>query len=59
MASQIGSVILASAQSIGKVYVIGAVGFLAVKCTCLDVCVCARDVVSVTTAYDGAAWALL
>jgi hypothetical protein len=38
MGSEIGSVILASAQSVGKVYVIGAVGFLAVKCTCLTGC---------------------
>ena len=44
MGSEIGSVILASAQSVGKVYVIGSVGFLAVKCTYgQDVCVCAMS----------------
>lgn len=32
MTSAIASVIIASAQSVGKVYVIGAVGFFAVTC---------------------------
>lgn len=32
MSSAIGSVILASAQSVGKVFVIGGVGYLAVLC---------------------------
>ena len=31
--STVASVLIASAQSVAKVYMIGAVGFLAVKCT--------------------------
>jgi hypothetical protein len=30
----VGSVVIAAAQSVAKVYVIGAIGWLAVKCKC-------------------------
>lgn len=33
MTNAVASVVVAAAQSVGKVYVIGGVGFLAVKCT--------------------------
>jgi hypothetical protein len=32
MTAAVGSVIIAAAQSVAKVYVIGAIGWLAVKC---------------------------
>ena len=38
MTSAIASVIIASAQSVGKVYVIGAVGFCAVTCKLKHLC---------------------